>query len=105
MAQSPATASRASSSSSRLRRTPVLQAAAIFVEALVQPGQQEMMGQGHIMSSIGIDDIEAGRFGAPDRVAMPAPERPDIAFVHRPGLHRIDAVVRHVRRRQRDHPA
>ena len=76
----------------------VLEAAAIFIDAVVAPALQEMHRQRQIVAGVAVDDVETGLPGAQRRLAMPAPIVADILLVHGPRLRRVIGVHRLVRR-------
>ena len=64
----------------------VLQAAAIFVRAVIIAAQQKMHRQGQVVTGIAVDDIKSGSFCTDGSLAVPDPDVSDIRFVHPAGL-------------------
>ncbi len=81
----------------------VLEAAAVFVGALVGGAAEEMLEDAEAMRAVEADQIETRDTRSLGGVDEPAPQVSDVGLVHRAGLHRIvgEGADRQGGRRQR----
>ena len=82
----------------------IFQRAAIFVHPLIELREEKMMGDGHVMSGVGINNIKTRGLGPSRRLPVPATQFLDIRFIHLRRLTRRDEIKAHIHRRQRTRP-
>ena len=82
----------------------VLQASAIFVDAVVLAPLQELVRDRQVVRRVDIDNVEPRFLRAERGIAMPLAKVADVLFVHRAGLDRIIINDRAVRRGHRREP-
>ncbi len=81
---------------------PVLETAAVLVDAMVVAPRQEMHRQREIVAGIDIDEVEPGLARVQGGAAMPKPIVADVVLVHRTRRDRHDAEDRPGRRGDRN---
>ena len=79
----------------------ILEAATIFVAAVVVTAREEVRQHRDGVRGVEIDDVIANLLGAHRRLAVPTPEGSDVFLVHGPCLDRLVVDANPVRRRQR----